>query len=402
MAGHLVRPRWAEAFDFAFGLPDPKVAQTLPLPETIGHTLAEDMHALTAVPHYDSAAMDGWAVCGRGPWELREDAGELESGQACSIATGGLVPPGTTAVLRSEHARIENAYVVLGEHARPGEPEPGQHIRPAGEEASRGETVLRAGTVISPAHVALAAVCAHDDLPVLRSPQVALVLTGDEVVESGLPEPGQVRDTFGVQLPSFVSMLGGHVVAKHRISDNLHHVVQALAGQASTVSSIREAGADVVITTGGTGISDADHLRAALTELDADILIDGLSIRPGHPGVLARLRDGRYLVALPGNPLAAMMTILTLVRPLLAGIQGAPKPLLGAVVAGQDMQGMPGRDRLLSFILEDGMAVPSPWQGSSMMRGLAMADGVMVVPADGLASGASVTTIPLPWKIPTE
>lgn len=402
MPDRLVQPGWSEAFEFAFQLPDPKVPQTLPLAETIGHTLAEDMHALTEVPHYDSAAMDGWAICGRGPWELREDAAELESGQACSIVTGGLVPPGTTAVLRSEHAGIENAHLSLNEYAKEGEPEPGQHIRPAGEEASRGEVVLPAGTVVSPAHVALAAVCGHDDLPILRAPQVALVLTGDEVVESGLPEPGQVRDTFGPQLPAFLSMLGGVVVARHRISDNLNHVVQALAGQASDVASIRESAADVVITTGGTGFSDADHLRAALTELEAEILIDGLSIRPGHPGVLARLPDGRYLVGLPGNPLAAMMTILTLVRPLLAGIQGAPKPLLGAVIAGGDIPGMRGRDRLISFNLEDGMAVPSSWQGSGMMRGLATADGVMVIPAAGVAAGESVTTIPLPWKIPTE
>ncbi|GAB3527930.1 molybdopterin molybdotransferase MoeA [Arthrobacter monumenti] len=402
MAEHLVQPNWTDAFNFAFQLPESKVPQTLPLAETIGHTLAEDMLALMEVPHYDSAAMDGWAVCGRGPWELREYAQELESGQACSIVTGGLIPGGTTSVLRAEHARIENAKLSVNEKARPGEPEPGQHIRPAGEEAYEGETVLTAGTVVSPAHVALAAVCGHDDLPVLRAPQVALVLTGDEVVDSGRPEPGQVRDTFGPQLPSFISMLGGHVVAQHRIADNLHHVVQALAGQASNVASIREGGADVVITTGGTGISHADHLRAALTELEAEILIDGLSIRPGHPGLLARLPDGRYIVGLPGNPLAAMMTILTLVRPLLAGIQGAPQPLLGAVVAGQDMPGMPGRDRLISFTLEDGMAVPSNWQGSGMMRGLATADGVMVVPADGLTAGESVTTVPLPWKIPTE
>ncbi|GAB3257235.1 molybdopterin molybdotransferase MoeA [Arthrobacter pigmenti] len=402
MTERLVSPTWTEAFDYAFRIPESKVPQTLPLADTIGHTLAEDMLALIEVPHYDSAAMDGWAVCGHGPWELREDARELEQGQACSIVTGGLIPAGTTSVLRSEHARIDEATLHLNDKAKPGEPEPGQHIRPAGEEASKGETILPAGTVISPAHIALAAVCGHDDLPTLRTPQVALVLTGDEVVESGLPEPGEVRDTFGPQLPAFIGMLGGNVVARHRISDNLHHVVQALAGQASTVTSIREAAADVVVTTGGTGISDADHLRAALTELEADILIDGLSIRPGHPGLLARLQDGRYLVGLPGNPLAAMMTVLTLVRPLLAGIQGAPQPLLGAVVAGEGLPGLRGRDRLISFVLADGMAVSSPWQGSGMMRGLATADGVMIVPADGVSAGDTVTTIPLPWRIPTE
>lgn len=402
MSERLVSPTWKEAFEFAFRLPESKVPQTLPLAETIGHTLAEDMVALTEVPHYDSAAMDGWAVCGRGPWELREDASELEQGQACSIVTGGLMPGGTTAVVRSEHAQIDEATLYLNDQAREGEPEPGQHIRPAGEEAFKGETILLAGTVVSPAHVALAAVCGHDDLPTLRTPHVALVLTGDEVVDAGIPEPGEVRDTFGPQLPAFIGMLGGNVIARHRISDNLHHVVQALAGQASTVASIREAAADVVITTGGTGISDADHLRAALMELEADILIDGLSIRPGHPGLLARLQDGRYLVGLPGNPLAAMMTVLTLVRPLLAGIQGAPQPLLGAVVAAHEIPGRSGRDRLISFALEDGMAIPTPWQGSGMMRGLAAADGVMIVPGEGVSAGEIATTIPLPWKIPTD
>lgn len=402
MTAPLIRPGWRQAFDFAFQLPNAKVPQTLPLPETIGHTLAEDLIALLEVPHYDSAAMDGWAVCGHAPWELRQDAPVLESGQACGIVTGGLIPGGTTAVVRSEHGRIEGAQLLMNEHARAGEPNPGQHIRPAGEEAAEGEAVLPAGTKLNPAHIALAAVCGHDDLPILRAPGVALVLTGDEVIEAGIPEPGQVRDTFGPQLPAFIGLLGGEVIALHRTRDSLHDVVTALAGQASDVAAIRESWADVVITTGGTGSSSADHLRAALVELEGEILIDGVATRPGHPSLLARLPDGRFVVGLPGNPLAAMMTVLTLVRPLLAGIQGAPEPVLGAVIAGTDMGELPGRDRLVPFVLKDGMAVPAAWQGSGMMRGLATADGVMVVPEHGLSAGQSVPTIPLPWKIPTE
>ncbi|MFD1214961.1 molybdopterin-binding protein, partial [Arthrobacter sp. GCM10027362] len=185
------------------------------------------------------------------------------------------------------------------------EPPAGRHIRPAGEETRAGETVIAAGTVLNPAHLAIAAVCGHDELPVLRRPEVALLLTGDEVVTAGIPAPGKVRDTFGPALPAIIRRLGGVASRTVRLPDDF----------GTMLAAVRGCGADVVVTTGGTGHSQADHLRPVLAELGARILVQSIRMRPGHPALLARLPDGRPLVGLPGNPLAAIMALLTLGAP---------------------------------------------------------------------------------------
>jgi molybdopterin molybdotransferase len=264
-------------------------------------------------------------------------------------------------------------------------------VRPAGEEARRAELVLAAGTRLNPAQVAVAAVCGHDTVPVLARPTVSLILTGDEVVESGIPAAGRVRDSFGPQLPAFVRMLGGNVVSRHRLADNLDLLVKTVSDGAGP--------ADLVITTGGTGHSRADHLHPALARLGATLLIDGVAMRPGGPSLVARLVDGRMLVGLPGNPLAAMMGMLTLVQPLLAGLSGAAEPSLERVVVAEDLRGTPGRSRLSPYRLVGGAAVPTGRSGSGMLRGLAEADGVLICPSDGVAAGAETDSLALPWAL---
>lgn len=361
------------------------------LSAAIGRTLAADVVALCDVPHYASSAMDGWAVAGVAPWRLGKSQ-SLEPGEAVPIVTGGLVPAGTRAVLRSEHGAVRDVdgaqLLEPNDKARPGEPADGDHVRPAGEEVALADVVFPAGTRLNPAHVAVAAVCGHDELLVLRAPRVALILTGDEVVGSGIPEPGHVRDTFGPQFPTLIRMLGGTVTSARHLGDDLDLLLAAISNASD---------AEVLVTTGSTGQSTADHLHAALTRLGASILIDGIAMRPGGPALLAQLPDGRYLVGLPGNPLAAMIGMLTLVQPLLAGLAGAAEPALGSVVTGRDLTGRPGLYRLLPYQLRDGAAAKSPWFGSGMLRGLATADGVLISPPAGARAGESVETLPLPW-----
>jgi molybdopterin molybdotransferase len=183
-------------------------------------------------------------------------------------------------------------------------------------------------------------------------------------------------------------MLGGTVTAAHHLRDDLGLLLTAIVDATD---------AEVLVTTGGTGRSTADHLHAALVQLGARILIDGIAMRPGAPTLLAQLPDGRYLVGLPGNPLAAMMGMLTLAQPLLAGLAGAEEPALGSVVTGRDLTGRPGLCQLLPYRLQDGAAAKSRWSGSAMLRGLAAADGVLISPPAGARSGERVATLPLPW-----
>ena len=408
---------WENARSLAFSVGRPLPFETVPLAESLGQILARDVSAVQPVPHYASSAMDGWAVAGPPPWELvsgqephterwqiHKESGRrpLQPGQATAILTGGVIPAGADSVLRSESGIVsgrDRPVLTVNSAAREGEPGIGEHIRPAGEEAAAGEVVIPHGAVLNPAHIALAAVCGHDTLPVLRSPRVSMLLTGDEVIEYGLPEAGQVRDTFGPQLPQLVAMLGGRMDVVRRLSDRYEEVVAALSSDASDETSIAMSSGDVLITTGGTGRSEADHLRQALEEMQAEMLIDGIAMRPGHPTMLARLPDGRLLVALPGNPLAAMMAVFTVLQPLLDGLRGAPLAPERHVLAGVDIEPLPGRTRLVPCRIENGRAMPSPHFRSGMLRGIADADAVMVVPEAGCTTDEAVTALPLPWPV---
>ena len=406
---------WESARRAAYHAGQAKPAQTVPLADALGQTLAVTVVALQDIPHYTSSAMDGWAVSGAPPWTLvaavvpedhgwrrpapHSDSGSiaLEPGQATSILTGGLVPLNTTGILRTEHGVVRAEVLERGAAARADEPRAGEHIRPAGEEAARGTVAIEAGVRLNPAQIALAAVCGHDTLPVLRAPRVSLLMTGDEVIEAGLPQAGQVRDTFGPQLPAFVEMLGGHVDTASRVSDDLDDVVAAISAEATDEFSLARTSGDVLISTGGTGDSSADHIRRAMAVLGAELIIDGIAMRPGHPTMLARLADGRFLVGLPGNPLAAMMAMLTVVGPLLAGLRGAPLPAPAMVLSGTDFGPLPGRSRLVPYRYESGRAMPASHQRPGMLRGLASADGVLVIPAEGCVRDQPVMSLRLPW-----
>ena len=406
---------WQEAWQLAFDCASPIPAAPVALREALGRTLAADVEALVDLPHYASSAMDGWAVNGSGPWILAEPGQRLAPHQASPIVTGGLIPPGAKAVLRSESGTIgsdEDGLPVLqlAGAAKPGEPRNGEHIRKAGEEAAAGDVLIKSGTLLNPAHLALAAVAGHDALPVLGKALVRLVFTGSEVVTAGIPQPGEVRDTFGPQLAGVVEMLGGICAGETKIGDSYAEWLAALedtdpaegigaaaAGQFLARSAAELLPADVVITTGGTGPSGTDHLRRSVAELGGRLLIDGIAMRPGHPAVLAELPDGRFIIGLPGNPLAAMMALSTIGAPLLAALGHRSLPPVTEVPCGAMIEPDPGRTRLMPFRLLYGMASPARHTGPGMMRGLAAADGVLVVPPHGVQLGELVPAFALPW-----
>ncbi|MFJ4208395.1 molybdopterin molybdotransferase MoeA [Paenarthrobacter sp. NPDC089675] len=410
--GHHAAHSWQEARQRAFDVAAPIPPGPVPLRSALGRTLSADIRALHDMPHYASSAMDGWAVNGSGPWILSEPGQRLAPHQASPIVTGGLIPPGAKAVLRSESGIITTdedglPVLALGGAAKPGEPKNGQHIRKAGEEAAEGEMLLKAGTVLNPAHLALAALAGLDEVEVQGKPLVRFLLTGSEVVDKGVPDPGKVRDTFGPQLGAVVELLGGIAGEQERVGDDYDHWVAALEepepvlGEATDqADEYAQPPADVVITTGGTGRSGTDHFRRAIAGLGGKLLIDGIAMRPGHPAVLAELPDGRFVLGLPGNPLAAMMALFTVGGPLLAGLGHGRLEDAGEVPCGAMIEADPGRTRLMPFRLVYGLASPAQHAGPGMMRGLAHADGVMVVPPHGVQLGELVPAFPLPWGKP--
>ncbi|MEE1622252.1 molybdopterin molybdotransferase MoeA [Zafaria sp. Z1313] len=380
-------------------------AEELGLGSAAGRVLARDVRALHALPHYASSAMDGWAVAGAGPWRVRptagprHDAGEpLAPGWAAPIVTGGALPEGTTAVLRSERGRIEGAGPggTAGTGGSAGgllaatEDVPvGADIRPAATEAVEGSLLLRAGSVLTPAAVAVAALAGHDGVPVAARPSVRLVMTGGEVETHGLPAPGRVRDAFGPVLPSCLAALGAGGLESLRIGDDATATRRAISG-----------GGDVVVTTGGTGRSEADHVRRAALDEGAVLLVDQVAMRPGHPALLARFPDGRLLAALPGNPLAALAAVATLLEPLLRAAGGRPASYPLPVRSAAAWAPLPRRHRLVPARWTDGPGSAleaADHTGPAMMRGLAAADAFLVLPPEGVPDGGTARCVPLPW-----
>ncbi|MFE4833695.1 molybdopterin molybdotransferase MoeA [Arthrobacter sp. NPDC056691] len=390
---------WAEARRLAFDCASPLGPEDVPLAGAIGRTLAADVVALQEMPHYASSAMDGWTVSGEGPWVMTEPGRPLRSGEASPVVTGGVIPPGTQSVLRVESGRVATradgqAMLMLGDGASPGEPRPGQHIRKSGEEAAADELLIPAGTTLNPAHIALAAVAGFDQLTVRGKPLVKMLVTGSEVVTARIPAPGQVRDAFGPQLSTVIQMLGGVPGPLVRIGDSYEEWLTALGASEAPMGQWP----DVIVTTGGTGRSGADHFRDAVAALGGRLLVDGIAVRPGHPAALAKLPNGRFVVGLPGNPLAALMALFTVGGPLLAALGHQPLPGISRVPCGTTIDPHRAPTRLMPFRWVNGLANPAHHTGPGMMRGLATADGVMAVPSRGVQLGEPVPAFALPWR----
>ncbi|MFF4870298.1 molybdopterin-binding protein [Streptomyces sp. NPDC000961] len=448
----------------------------LPLGRALGQVLAGPLPALADLPSFDTSAMDGWAVAGTGPWRVREEtavlaghapAAALAAGEAVRIATGAPVPPGTTAVLRSEHSRTErsrtehsrteqarteqpraadpsaehlpaerlspeqpateqpstehpsteqpSAERPAPEHPGPGarpllhalrEVVDGQDIRPRGQECRSGDDLLPAGTAVTPAVLGLAAAAGYDELLVLPRPRVEILVLGDELLTSGLPREGLIRDALGPMLGPWLAALGADVLATRRIGDDAEALYAAVTGST----------ADLVVTTGGTAAGPVDHVHRVLDKAGATLLVDGVKVRPGHPMLLARLGTDparplhvRHLVGLPGNPLAAVSGLLTLAAPLLAALAepGAPAeggagseprtPVPYRVPVRDEVHGHPHDTRLVPVVRRGGSAVPLRYNGPAMLRGIAAADGLAVVPPGGARPGQELDVLDLPW-----
>ncbi|MGW3742182.1 molybdopterin molybdotransferase MoeA [Streptomyces sp. NPDC005146] len=392
--------------------------QRLPLDRTLGHVLAEPLAALTDLPSFDTSAMDGWVVAGPGPWVLgkgESGSGELgilaghstpaplPDGDGVRIATGARIPANATAVIRSEHAHVDEAKGLLYAQRQV---VPGQDIRPRGQECRSGDQLLPAGTLVTPAVLGLSAAAGYDELVTVPRPRVDVLVLGDELLTAGLPHDGLIRDALGPMIGPWLRALGAEVSAPRRLGDDAEALQHAL-----TTSD-----ADLVITTGGTAAGPVDHVHPVLAKIGAGLLVDGVAVRPGHPMLLARLPSGGpYLVGLPGNPLAAVSGLLTLAEPLLRGLGGRAPEEPYRVVVRDEVHGHPHDTRLVPVVhrvrstegagsvAANGAGagaehvVPLHYNGPAMLRGIAAADGLAVVPPGGVRSGTEVEILDLPW-----
>ncbi|MGW4440479.1 molybdopterin molybdotransferase MoeA [Streptomyces sp. NPDC004596] len=364
---------------------------SVPLADALGLVLATPLDALTDLPSFDTSAMDGWAVAGPGPWAVREQgalAGHAQSepltdGEAVRIATGARVPADTTAVLRSEHGRTDSQ----GRLHATRDMNHGQDIRPRGQECRSGDQLLPVGALVTPAVLGLAAAAGYDTVTTVPRPRVEVLVLGDELLSQGRPHDGLIRDALGPMLPPWLRAMGADVVGVRRLGDDAGALHKALTGSR----------ADLVVTTGGTAAGPVDHVHPTLERIGAELLVDGVKVRPGHPMLLARTKENQHLVGLPGNPLAAVSGLLTLAEPLLRTLAARPAPEPYTLALDEAVHGHPHDTRLVPVVLRGDRAVPLHYNGPAMLRGIAVADAMAVVPPGGAQQGEETELLDLPW-----
>jgi molybdopterin molybdotransferase len=296
----------------------PLDGEELPLREALGRVLAEEVSAEEDLPPFDSSAMDGYAVVAGAAGELEvvdeSRAGHpaqraLENGQAIEISTGAQIPDGADAVVPVERVQVADGRVSVPAS------DVGANVRHAGDDIRRGEPVLSAGVVLGPAELAVAASLGHASLPCGGRPRVAVLVTGDELVEAGKPlGPGQIRNSNAIAMEAQAKRAGAEVVSSEVVPDNLEQTTAAFR------SALERA--DVLCISGGVSVGPHDHVKPALAELGVEENFWRVALKPGKPTWFGT--RGRQLVfGLPGNPVSAMVTFHLFARPALRALAGA-------------------------------------------------------------------------------
>jgi molybdopterin molybdotransferase len=384
---------WAQARAAAWESVAPTESESVQLAHADGRIVIDDIAALFPLPSFPTAAMDGWAVRSAGPWRIAgtvsagdAPVAQLRDGDALRIATGAPVPEGADRIIAWEDS------VVTGDELTVLDPDSDitkTHMRPSGEECQAGTVLAVAGVRLNPALIGLLSAAGHDAVVVRRQPRVRLIVMGNEVVASGIPDSGKVRDALGVQIPMWVARLGGVVIDAVQVGDDLDELTQLLKASVLDV--------DAVITTGGTSRGHRDHLREAVGNAAGSLVFDGVDVRPGHPMMLG-LISGTPIIGLPGNPLSALVAMVTVAAPVLDGLLGRPIPQLGSIRLAEDLRSSGTATRLVLGTDFSGDFVGVDHASSAMLRGISRADGWAIIYEGGAAEGANVDWLPLPWR----
>jgi molybdopterin molybdotransferase len=373
-------------------------AETAPLVQAIGRVLAEDVTAIRDQPPFAASAMDGWAVRSVDSPGLLKIVGESAAGhgfagrlgphEAVRIFTGAAVPEDADAVVIQEDAERQGDHVqVPGAHS-------GANVRPAGGDFQSDARLLHAGQRIDPWRLSLAAAAGRAEVRVHRRPRVAVIGTGEEIVEApGAPGPFQIYDSGAPALSALIAGWGGDPFKTKPVRDTLEAVVEAL----------RDADADLLVTVGGASVGDHDLVRAAALALGFTPRVESVAVRPGKPTFFGVLGDGRRLLGLPGNPASALVCAELFLKPILDAFQGAqPGPALRQARLSTALSANGPREHWMRARLEHRGAElwvePYRDQDSSLVTVFAAADALLKRPpgAPAAAEGGLVEVLPLP------
>lgn len=370
---------WAQARVVAATAARPLQVIPARLDEATGHVLARALTTSQDDPPADVAAVAGFAVRGEGPWVVDRDVEVLVAGRAAPVQPEDPVPRHVDAVLAARdaevHERADGTVHVIAHDRLTGLPDEGarpdwgEGIVRRADRSTAGTELAPMGAPVTTGLVALAASRGLDDIPIVRPPVIGTIVLGAALLDRGLPRHGRVRDALGPAVPAFLGALGARAHPAVRAPDTVDLLVR----------EIDDAAVDVILTTGSTDT----HLREVLRDLGAHWLVDGVAVTPGAAMLLARLPDGRLLAGLPGDPVAALAALVTLVSPLVRALRAEPAAdrvrtavLLDDAPPAEDVQ-----DTLLSPV-----ALTTSRAGTQArllppgLRGWALADAIAVVP----------------------
>jgi molybdopterin molybdotransferase len=375
-------------------------SESVAIGDAEGRVLAHPVDAFRDQPPFRSSAMDGWAVRAadaREAVELRivgeSAAGNgygmpLGPGEAVRIFTGAAVPEGADTVVIQEEAVREGDRVHLGP-ARPDD-----NIRPQGGDFRAGDRLLEAGVRLDPWRLSLAAAAGRASLSVSRRPRVAVLGTGEELVRPPAePGPWQIYESGSAALVALIESWGGQAWRLAVARDEKQALIEAVQG----------VDADLLVTVGGASVGDYDLVKPALAEMGLQLFVETVNIRPGKPTWFGRLRDGRAVLGLPGNPASALVCAELFLKSLLRAMMGAdPEPRFVKARLAAPLRANGPRVQLMRALLTHDdtgtlMVQALGDQDSSLVTVFAQADGLLRRPAQApaAAAGELVDVLPL-------
>jgi molybdopterin molybdotransferase len=368
--------------------------------------LARDVAALRTQPPQAMSAMDGYAVRASDAAHVNarlKVIGEVAAGrpfdralgprEAARIFTGGVVPDGADAVVLQEDTVVDGTGINITEAAVAG-----RHIRPAGVDFRKGDLLLAAGSRLTDRDLSLAASMNHPELPVRRRPKVALLATGDELVMPGVtPGPGQIVYSNGYALKALARAEGADTI-------DLGIAADTLESTTAGIRRARDAGADILVTTGGASVGDHDLVQQSLKAEGVNIAFWKIAMRPGKPMMHGRLGAMR-VIGVPGNPVSSYVCTLLFVVPLIRALLGRKaiqhareRALLGREVGANDVREDYLRARIEARADGTLIATPVDHQDSSLLGNLSAARALVIrapfAPAAKAGSPCEILRLP--------
>ena len=366
----------------------PMGAEWAPLGEALGRTLAAPVTARLDQPPFDASAMDGWAVRaedGPGPKRIVGEsaagapfAGLVRPGEAARIFTGAALPAGANAVCLQEDCQRRDDEVATPASRN------GHHVRGRGQDFQAGDELLPTGARLDAWRLLLAAAAGEARVQVRRAPKVAILSTGDELVEPGEAiGEGRIFNSLGPALAGLVVQAGGEPARMLSVPDDADAIARAVAEQPF----------DLLVTVGGASVGDHDLVRPALVRLGLRPLVEGVAVRPGKPTWFGQLGNKRPILGLPGNPASALVCAELFLRPLIRALVGlAPGPSLATGILAGPLAANGGREAWLRATLAEAdgcrLVQVDPRQDSSLMTVFA-ASGALVRRAAGAPAAAA-------------